>query len=68
LSKYAGRGKSVNNKTPGMPDYRERVDFGEFIGYHISEDSPNVKIPTSKGIIHYSKKGAHIVPADPKGY
>jgi len=37
---------------------RERVDFGEVIG--------NVNgVPTTKGIIHYSSDGAHIVPARP---
>jgi hypothetical protein len=32
FSKFAGKGKPINNKPPGTPDYRERVDFGEFIG------------------------------------
>lgn len=53
---------------PGMPDYREKVNFGEFIGYHVLENSPEVKMPTTNGVIHYSKKGAHIVPSDPNGY
>jgi Bacterial toxin 50 len=68
LSEFAGKGKSVNNKTPGMPDYRERVDFGQFIGYYIPESDPTLKLPTNKGIIFYGNTGAHIVPSSPGGY
>ncbi len=64
LDKYAGKGQKITGE-PGMPGYRERVDFGEIIGYYIEEGS-NIELPTTKGIIHYSKKGAHIVPADPR--
>ncbi len=67
LSKFAGKGQPVNSKLPGTPDYRERVDFGEFIGYYINEKNPDIKLPTTKGIIRYSKKGAHIVPSHPNG-
>ncbi len=68
LSKFAGKGESIKNRIVGMDDYRERVDFGEFIGYFISENYPELKIPTTKGTIRYSKKGAHIVPSDPNGW
>jgi len=39
-----------------------------FIGYYIDSEKPDLKLPTTKGIIHYSKKGAHIVPSHPDGY
>ncbi|MCI0381548.1 MAG: polymorphic toxin type 50 domain-containing protein [Chlamydiae bacterium] len=64
LNKYAGKGQKVTGKA-GKPGYRERVDFQEIIGYFMDKDS-KIELPTSKGIIHYSKKGAHIVPADPR--
>ncbi len=44
-------------KMPGTPDYRERVDFGEFIGYYVNDKNPDIKLPTPKGTIRYSKKG-----------
>lgn len=68
LTKFAGKGKPANNKISGMPDYRERVDFGEFIGYYVPENNPNIKMPTNKGIIFYRKTGAHIIPANPEGH
>jgi len=51
----------------GMPigENKERVNFDEIIGYYIDVKTLT-KIPTTVGIIHYSKKGAHIVPAQPK--
>jgi hypothetical protein len=67
LSKFAGKGKPINTKAPGTPDYRERVDFGEFIGYYTNDENPGIKLPTTKGTIRYSKKGAHIVPSHPDG-
>lgn len=67
LSKFAGKGKPINDKIPGTPDYRELVDFGEFIGYYRHDKYPELKLPTTKGTIRYSKKGAHIVPSHPDG-
>jgi hypothetical protein len=67
LSKFAGKGKPINNKALGTPDYRERVDFGELIGYYVNEENPGIKLPTTKGTIRYSKKGAHIIPSHPDG-
>ena len=64
LKEYAGKGQKVRG-IPGKADFRERIDFGEIIGYYLEENSIE-KIPTTIGTIHYSKKGAHIVPARPK--
>jgi hypothetical protein len=58
LDDFAGKGQPVNNVPRGQPGFKERVDFGQVIG------EVNGK-PTTKGIIHYSKDGAHIVPANP---
>ena len=43
---------------------RERIDFGQVIGVFVDEKTGKAT-PTTKGLIHYSKKGAHIVPSDP---
>ena len=44
---------------------KERVDFGKVIGNYVDASSGE-SYPTTMGIIHYSKSGAHIVPAKPK--
>ena len=54
----AGKGMSVGGK-------KERVDFGRIIGTY--KDLNGNSLRTTVGIICYSKKGAHIVPARPKG-
>ena len=48
--------------TPGKPGDRERVDFGEVIGEYVDPASGQ-RSRTTKGIVHYSSRGAHIVPA-----
>jgi hypothetical protein len=59
LAKFAGKGEPVGDVPRGQPGFKERVDFGEVIGEVGGK-------PTTKGIIHYSKRGAHIVPANPE--
>lgn len=58
LDEHAGSGTMIGNN-------KERVDFGEVIGKHVDPESL-VESNTTMGIIHYGKKGAHIVPARPK--
>ena len=58
LDKFAGKGEQAGKIPRGQPGFKERVDFGEVIGTMKGK-------PTTKGLIHYSKKGAHIVPANP---
>lgn len=53
----SGYGKEVN-------DDKERIDFGVIIGYYVEDGE---KYLTTKGIIHYSKNGVHVVPSDPEG-
>lgn len=65
LNKFAGKGKPLVNRAPGNLDYREKVNFGEFIGYHVAEKS-GIKTATTWGEIRYSQKGAHIIPAFPE--
>ena len=60
-----GKGTTVSGE-PGKPGYKERVDFGKPIGTYI-DPVTKVESPTNIGIIHYSAKGAHIVPARPAG-
>ncbi|MCY8232890.1 polymorphic toxin type 50 domain-containing protein [Priestia endophytica] len=59
LDQYAGTGESV----PRSPN-KERVHFNQYIGEYYDEESKTY-IPTTNAIIHYSKDGAHIVPARP---
>ncbi|MBA2369876.1 MAG: hypothetical protein H0V82_12795 [Candidatus Protochlamydia sp.] len=68
LTKFSGTGMPIKNEHYSVPGYKERVDFEEIIGYYTTKKDPNLKLPTTKGIIHYSKKGAHIVPSHPEGY
>jgi hypothetical protein len=48
-----------------VSDVKTRVDFGETIGSYIDPETGEA-VETTIGIIHNSKKGAHIVPARPK--
>jgi hypothetical protein len=57
---HGGYVKSIEVINP----VKTRVDFGEIIGSYISEIGE--VIPTTKGIIHSGKSGAHIVPSFPK--
>ena len=63
LSKYTGKGRKIRGN-PGEAGFQERVDFGEIIGHYVDIEK-GIKVPTSRGTIHYSKTGAHIVPAKP---
>lgn len=65
LDQFAGKGTGIGKRSPGNSDYRESVNFKEFIGYHVDKDT-GVKTATNWGEIRYSKDGAHIIPAFPK--
>lgn len=57
LDKFAGKGTTVTKN-------KERVDFGEPIGKYYDPVTGQY-IETNRGMIHYGKDGAHIVPAKP---
>lgn len=57
LQKYAGTGQAVK-------DNKERVDFKETIGIYINQQDGH-QYATTIGIIHYSKRGLHLIPAKP---
>lgn len=46
------------------PPNREAVDFGVVIGNYRDPDNGTLS-QTTRGTIHYSKSGAHVVPAFP---
>ncbi|MDU5634688.1 polymorphic toxin type 50 domain-containing protein [Kluyvera cryocrescens] len=48
----------------GLAGSKERIDFGKPIGNFVDRDT-GLSVPTTKGIVHYGKDGAHIVPARP---
>ncbi|MED0664284.1 polymorphic toxin type 50 domain-containing protein [Geobacillus thermodenitrificans] len=57
LEEHAGKGEWIGQN-------KERVDFGVVIGKYV-DPTTGKEYDTTKGIIHYSKNGAHIVPARP---
>ncbi|MDA1601505.1 polymorphic toxin type 50 domain-containing protein [Bacillus cereus] len=57
LDKFAGKGTTVTKN-------KERVDFGKPIGKYYDTVTGQY-IETNRGMIHYGKDGAHIVPAKP---
>ena len=65
LSKI-GRGQQVGNIKIGLPGSKERINFNHKIGQYYDNTSGKF-IPTTIAIVHYSKRGIHIVPARPQG-
>ncbi len=63
VDKYAGTGirDLPAQRVPGLPGYKEIVDFEEFIGYVVDEKTGE-SFATTIGKIHYGKDGVHIVP------
>lgn len=61
IYKFSGKGIQKGNIKMGETGSKEVVNFKEVIGYHV--DISGIKTPTTKGVIHYSSKGVHIVPA-----
>ena len=57
VDEFAGTGEWIGTN-------KERVNFGEVIGQYINP-ATNEAVDTTVGIIHYSKTGTHIVPAQP---
>ena len=55
VAKFAGTGRWLGKN-------KERVDFREIIGKYIDPQNGNA-VETTWGTIHYSKTGAHVVPA-----
>ncbi|SDR45760.1 polymorphic toxin type 50 domain-containing protein [Pseudovibrio sp. Tun.PSC04-5.I4] len=64
IDNHAGKGEQVGKLPVGEPGSKERVDFGKVIGKYVDPITGD-KVPTTKGIIHYGKKGVHIVPSRP---
>jgi hypothetical protein len=65
LSLYSGKGTKINSKNGSDP--RERFTHTEVIGIWKSGDGIS-SAETRRGVIHYSKMGAHIVPARPENH
>jgi tetratricopeptide (TPR) repeat protein len=63
--RFAGTGIKDSRCLLGTAGYKEIVNFGEFIGYHVDQNTGQ-RIATTWGKIHYSKKGVHIVPTSPR--
>ncbi len=65
IDEFAGKGMKAQELPPGTPGYQELVNFKEFIGYDINQET-GAKIATSWGKIHYAQDGVHIVPTRPR--
>ncbi|MEC1323194.1 polymorphic toxin type 50 domain-containing protein, partial [Bacillus licheniformis] len=57
LDKFAGKGDMFRKD-------RERIECGQVIGKYYDHDAKKY-VETTRGIIHYGKNGAHIVPSHP---
>lgn len=67
LNTHAGQGQPVGKIPVGQPGSKERFDTGgEVIGVFRHQDGRSA--PTTRGMIHYGKDGAHVVPARPDGW
>ena len=60
--KFSGTGEVVGNTETSN---KEWIDFCQVIGVWTDKDG-NEHL-TTKGIIHHSHKGTHIVPSNPEG-
>ena len=66
LKRFAGQGKQVGRIPVGQAGSKEVFDAGETIGTFRTEAGRSA--PTTRGMIHYSNKGAHIVPSAPRNW
>ena len=66
LQEFAGRGQQVGRVQVGKAGSKEVFDAGKTIGIFRTE--AGLSAPTTRGMIHYSNKGAHIVPAAPRNW
>jgi hypothetical protein len=64
VSRFSGTGARVRG-TAGEAGYVERVNFGQVIGQYVNPATGG-QLETSVGLIHYGRRGAHIVPARPE--
>jgi hypothetical protein len=67
LEKFGTGQPVLLNIMPFSPGYKERVNFGKLIGEYALKikDQPIKFIPTTNGIIVYSKNGVHVIPSNP---
>jgi hypothetical protein len=68
LDRFAGRGDQVDSQRVGTPGSKERFDTGDEVIGIDRDPKTDVAEPTTRGIIHYCRRGAHIVPASPNGW
>lgn len=65
LNRFAGQGEQRGRLPVGQPGSKEMFDTGnELIGINRARSGGSA--PTTRGVIHYSKRGAHVVPASPR--
>jgi len=57
INQHSGTGQMISST-------KERVDFGRVIGTYVDQ-ATGQRMETTRGIIHHSGSGSHIVPANP---
>jgi len=62
LERASGMGEPISG-TFDNPGFKERFDFGEEIGIHVS--ATGERTPSTIGIIVHGSRGAHIYPGWP---
>ncbi|MFH0874196.1 MAG: polymorphic toxin type 50 domain-containing protein [Candidatus Komeilibacteria bacterium] len=61
INEFAGKGQKIFNQGKL---WKETIDFGETIGKYI-DDKTGKLFDTTRGTIHFSKTGTHLVPSKP---
>ncbi|MBC9176318.1 polymorphic toxin type 50 domain-containing protein [Pseudoroseomonas ludipueritiae] len=67
IKEFAGKGRVVTGSKPGGGGTRESSDTGSRI-MDVYRHKDGREALTTRGMIHYSSRGAHIVPARPSGW
>lgn len=62
INQYSGTGKARIKNGQFKETILAKDKFGVYVHKHTGEE-----FPTSRGTIHYSKSGAHLVPSNPEG-
>lgn len=66
LQQFAGQGQQMGRIPVGQAGSKEVFDAGRIIGTYRTQ--AGLSAPTTRGMIHYSNDGAHIVPAAPRNW
>ena len=66
IDMYSGTGDPLL-RHDGTWNNKERIIGDKIVGVHINPET-GIGTPTTNFIIHYGDAGAHVIPANPKGW